>query len=544
MESPLNCGKETELVAMPPETRYAKSGEVNIAYQVMGSGAVDLVFVMGWASHLDWSWQEPSFARFLRRLASFSRLIVFDKRGTGFSDRSAGLATFAQRMDDVRAVLDAAGSERAALAGVSEGAAMCLLFGATYPERSSALITMGGFARRSWAPDYPCGATDEERRSFLDQIERGWGGPVALARRAPSRVTDEHFRQWWATFLRMSASPGAAVELTRMNMEIDIRDVLPLIRAPTLILHRTDDLAIRVENSRYLAERISDATYVELPGRDHLPFVGDQDAMLDEIEHFLTGVRRLPTPHRLLAALLVTEICDATETATRLDEQQWREMRDAYAVLVRREIAERHGRAARRTDSSFLALFDSPAQAVQCACAIVGAAHVAGIAARVGLHAGECEIIGDDVRGVAVSLAAGVMASAEPGSSVVTQTIKDLVAGSDLTFQDLGARPLKGVAGDWRLYRASTAPEMVMPASAPVIPGIELRMAPLSHREREVATLVALGLSNRQIAEELVIAGSTAERHIANILNKLDFHSRAQIAAWTVEQGLLPGRSA
>ncbi|HEV8194596.1 MAG TPA: alpha/beta hydrolase, partial [Ktedonobacterales bacterium] len=256
---------------MPPETRYAKSGDINIAYQVIGSGAVDLVFVMGWASHLDWSWQDPSFARFLRRLASFSRLIQFDKRGTGFSDRSAGLATFEQRMDDVRAVMDAAGSEHAALLGVSEGAAMCALFAATYPERTSSLIMLGGFARRSWAPDYPWGATEEERRRFLEQIERGWGGPVALARRAPSRATDEQFRQWWATFLRMSASPGAAAALTQMNMEIDIRHVLPVLHVPTLIIHRADDLAISVQGSRYMAERIAGARYLELPGRDHLP---------------------------------------------------------------------------------------------------------------------------------------------------------------------------------------------------------------------------------------------------------------------------------
>jgi pimeloyl-ACP methyl ester carboxylesterase/DNA-binding CsgD family transcriptional regulator len=529
---------------MPPETHYAKSGEVNIAYQVVGVGAIDLVFVMGWASHLDWSWQEPSFARFLRRLASFSRLIQFDKRGTGFSDRTAGLANFEQRMDDVRAVMDAAGSERAALLGVSEGAAMCALFAATYPERTSALIMVGGFARRSWAPDYPWGATAEERRSFLDQIERGWGGPVALARRAPSLATDERFRQWWATFLRMSASPGAAAELTRMNMEIDIRHALPAIQAPTLIIHRVHDLAINVGGSRYMAERIPNAKYVELPGRDHLPFVGDQDSILDEVEHFLTGVRPTPAPDHMLAVVLVTEICDATATATRLDDQQWHDIRDAYSGLMRRELAEFHGRLARATDTNFLAIFDSPARAIHCACAIVNAAQAAEFVVRAGMHVGECEIVGDSVGGMTVQVAAGVMAHAAPGSVVISQTMKDLTPDSDIGFQHVGTHPLKGVTGEWHLYRASTAIKVAPSAAPQVEPKVDLRSAPLSHREREVATLVALGLSNRQIAEELVIASSTAERHIANILNKLAYHSRAQIAAWTVEQGLLPGHSA
>jgi pimeloyl-ACP methyl ester carboxylesterase/DNA-binding CsgD family transcriptional regulator len=528
---------------MPPETRYAKSGEVNIAYQVVGAGAIDLVFVMGWASHLDWSWQEPSFARFLRRLASFSRLIQFDKRGTGFSDRAAGLATFEQRMDDVRAVMDAAGSERAALLGISEGAAMCALFAATYPERTSALIMVGGFARRSWALDYPWGTTEEERRSFLDQIERGWGGPVALARRAPSRATDEQFRQWWATFLRMSASPGAAAMLTRMNMEIDIRHVLPGLQVPTLIIHRTDDLAIRVEGSRYMAERILGARYVELPGRDHLPFVGDQDAILDEVEVFLTGVRPIRTPEHMLATVLVTSIHGATATAVGLDDVRWRAIRDAYAALVRRELAEYRGREVRTTDSGFLATFDGPGRAIRCACAIVDAVRSAGIDASAGLHAGECEIVDDAVRGVAVRLAAGIMAHAEPGSVVVSQTVKDLVAGSDIAFEDLGTYPLKGSTGEWRLYRVRSTTGAPTPAPSRAEPMAVPQLAPLSHREGEVATLVALGLSNRQVAEELVIAESTVERHVANILKKLGYHSRAQIAAWTVEHGLLRGRS-
>lgn len=534
---------EMEPAGMPPETRYAKSGDINIAYQVIGDGAIDLVFVMGWVSHLDWFWQEPSFARFLKRLASFSRLIQFDKRGTGLSDRSVDLATFDQRMDDIRAVMDAVESERAALVGISEGAAMSTLFAATYPERTAALILIGGFARRSWAPDYPWGSTDEERQSFLDQIERGWGGPVGLARRAPSRVTDERFREWWATFLRMSASPGAAVALTRMNMEIDIRHLLPSIRVPALIIHRTDDLAIPVEGSRYLAEHIPGARYVELPGRDHLPFAGDQDAILDEVEYFLTGVRPTRLPDRVLATVLVSEICSATEAAARLDDAQWRDMRETFTALVRQELIEFRGREVRTTDIGFLATFDSPARAIRCAGSIASRARSAGTDVRSGVHTGECEMVGHEVAGIAVQVAARVMAHAGPGDVVVTRMVKDLATGMDLECQDLGDHPLQGVAGEWRLYRIGVASGEAVTAPLRVKTDGERHLSPLSHREREVATLVALGLSNRQISEELVIAEPTAERHVANILNKLDYHSRTQIAVWTVEQGLLRGRS-
>jgi class 3 adenylate cyclase/DNA-binding CsgD family transcriptional regulator len=447
-------------------------------------------------------------------------------------------------MDDVRAVLDAVGSERSALLGISEGAAMCALFAATYPERASALITVGGFARRSWAPDYPWGATQEERRSFLDQIERGWGGPVALARRAPSLAADEQFRQWWATFLRMSASPAAATTLTRVNMEIDIRHILPILHIPTLIIHRTGDLAIRVECSRDLADHIAGARYVELPGHDHLPFVGDQDAILDEIEQFLTGVRPVRASDRVLATVLIAEIRGATETAIRLDESWWRAIRDAYAALVYQELAEYRGRTVKTTDIGILATLDSPYQAIQCAGAIVAAARSAGIDVAAGLDVGECEIVGDDLKGAAVQLAASIMAHAEPGSVLVSQTVKDLVAGSDIAFQDLGAHPLKGSIGEWRLYRVGSATGPTMAAEPSLQSKAGRPFVALSHREREVATLVALGLSNRQIAEELVIAESTVQRHVANILSKLGFHSRTQIAAWTVEQGFLRDRSA
>jgi pimeloyl-ACP methyl ester carboxylesterase/DNA-binding winged helix-turn-helix (wHTH) protein len=286
-----------------PKTRYARSGDVNIAYQVLGEGPLDLVFVMGWLSHLEYFWTEPAFARFLRRLASFSRLILFDKRGTGLSDRVPleALPTLDQRMDDVRAVMDAAGSKRAAICGVSEGGAMAALFAATYPERTAALVMIGTYAKRLRDENYPWAPSVAEREQFLDEIRDHWGEPVGLAERAPSMVSNAGFRQWWATYLRMSASPGAAVALTKMNSEADIRNVLPAVRVPTVVIHRTGDKCLKVAEGRYVASRIPGARFVELPGEDHLPFVGDQDAILDEVQEFLTGARGTHRGHAVLA---------------------------------------------------------------------------------------------------------------------------------------------------------------------------------------------------------------------------------------------------
>ena len=297
----------------PPETMYARSGDVNIAYQVIGDAPSDLVFVMGWVSHLEYFWREPSFARFLLRLASFARLILFDKRGTGLSDRVPNneLPTLEQRMDDVRAVMDAVGSERAALCGVSEGGPMCSLFAATYPEKTLALVMIGTYAKRIRDDEYPWAPTTEQRQHFFEEIREQWGGPVGLEERAPSVADDPQFREWWATYLRMGASPGAALALTQMNAEIDVRQVLPSIRVPTLVIHRSEDQCLKVEEGRYVADRIPGAKYVELPGRDHLPFVGDQDAILDEVEEFLTGVRTRLSPIRVLATVLFTRIVGA-----------------------------------------------------------------------------------------------------------------------------------------------------------------------------------------------------------------------------------------
>src|SRR6201988_4015437 len=332
-----------KLEQRPPETMYARSGDVNIAYQVIGDAPLDLVFVMGWVSHMEYFWREPTFARFLLRLASFSRLILFDKRGTGLSDRVPinQLPTLEQRMDDVRAVMDAVGSERAALCGVSEGGPMCSLFSATYPEKTLALVMIGTYAKRIRDAEYPWGPTLEQREQFFDVMREQWGGPVGIDERAPSLANDPKFRDWWATYLRMGASPGAAVALTQMNAEIDVRNVLPSIRVPSLVIHRTDDQCLKVEEGRFVAERIPGAKFVELSGNDHLPFVGNQDAILDEMEEFLTGVRHTLEPDTVLATVLFTRIAG---TNNQLRLSNWEELLRRLRAHVAKEIEWFRGR--------------------------------------------------------------------------------------------------------------------------------------------------------------------------------------------------------
>ena len=331
-------------------TRYAKSNGVNIAYQVLGEGPLQLVFVPGWVSHLELAWEQPLLARFYQRLASFSRLVLFDKRGTGLSDRVAQLPTLEERMDDVRAVMDAVGVPSAALFGVSEGGPMCAMFAATYPERTSALIFYGTYAKRIWAPEYPWAPTPAERQRFFDTIEKGWGGVVDLPTLSPRMANDKAFRRWWAAYLRAGASPGAALALARMNTEIDIRHILPTVRVPTLVLHRRDDRDVAVGGARYIARAIPQAKYVELEGSDHLVFVGDADALLDEVEEFLTGARHLPESDRVLATVLFADIVGSTERAAALGDGRWRELLVRYQTLARGEARapsrarDRHGR--------------------------------------------------------------------------------------------------------------------------------------------------------------------------------------------------------
>ena len=439
----------------PPETMYARSGDVNIAYQVIGDSPLDLVFVMGWVSHLEYFWREPSFARFLLRLASFARLILFDKRGTGLSDRVPinELPTLEQRMDDVRAVMDAVGSERAALCGVSEGGPMCSLFAATYPEKTLALVMIGTYAKRIRDAEYPWAPTTEERQHFFEELRQHWGGPVGLEERAPSVANDPQFREWWATYLRMGASPGAALALTQMNAEIDVRQVLPSIRVPTLVIHRSEDLCLKVEEGRYVAEKIPGAKYVELPGQDHLPFVGDQEAILDEVEEFLTGVvRHTLELDRVLATVLFTHIVDSKEHAARLGTSRWDELVEHLRVHTRKEIEWFRGREIDMIDDRPLAIFDGPARAIRCACAISEYALRLGITMRAGLHTGECDMVGGKVGGIATEIGVQVANEAAADEVLVSSTVKDLVAGSGIRFEDRGAHTLAGIPGEWRLF--------------------------------------------------------------------------------------------
>ena len=438
----------------PPETRYAKSGDLNIAFQVVGDGPFDLVWVPGWISNVEQSWEVPEYAHFLDRLARFSRLILFDKRGTGLSDPVPldGLPTLEERMDDVRAVLEAAGSRQAVVFGASEGGNLSVLFAATYPERTRALVLAGVYAKRLWSPDYPWAPTPEQRTREHEVLEREWSGEMDISMLAPRALHDPALMRRITTFFRRSASPGAAVALNRMNSELDTRAVLPTIRVPTLVLQRADDQDVNVEEGRWIAGQIPGATYVELPGDDHLVWVGDVDELLDEVEEFLTGARRGPEPDRVLATVLFTDVVGSTERAARLGDRRWSELIERHHAVVRRELARFQGQEVDTAGDGFLATFDGPARAIRCARAIGDAVRELGLEVRAGLHTGECELVDGRVRGIAVHTGARVMSQSGPGEVVVSSTVKDLVAGSGIEFEDRGAHELKGVPGDWHLY--------------------------------------------------------------------------------------------
>ena len=442
---------------MQPRTRFTRSGNVHIAYQTVGDGPFDLVYVPGWVSHVELAWEEPTLASFLERLASFSRLIVFDKRGTGLSDRVPDdqLPTHEERMDDIRAVMDAVGSERAAFFGVSEGGGLAALFAATYPQRTTALVVCGSFAKRIWSPEHPWAPTPEEREREYEVVEREWGGMMDVAHYVPTMANDEAFKRRLATYMRRAASPGAAVTLLRMNTRLDIRAVLPAIRVPTLVLHRTGDLDVNIENGRYLAKHIPGARLVELPGDDHLPWVGDQDRLLDEIQEFLTGARPAHDADRVLATVLVTDIVGSTELAARMGDRAYTALLDQHHDMVRKGLARFRGQEVNTTGDGFIATFDGPARAIRCAFGIRDGARELGLATRAGLHTGEVENKAGQVGGIAVSIGARVAAAADAGETLVSSTVKDLVTGSGIGFVDRGARALKGVPGEWRLYAAS-----------------------------------------------------------------------------------------
>jgi pimeloyl-ACP methyl ester carboxylesterase len=445
---------------MRAQTKYAKAGDVHIAYQVVGDGPIDLVVVPGWVTHLEVQyWEEPSIARFFERLASFARLILFDKRGTGLSDRVArnDLPTLEQRMEDLHAVMDAAGSRRAALFGISEGGPMSALFAATYPERTSALVMSGCYAKWIRADDYPWAPTRADHEAAFDAYERNWGTPIGFKTVAPSAANDESARNWWARNLRLGASPADGIALYRMNIEIDIRPVLPTIAVPTLILHRAGDRLINVGNGRYLAEHIPGARYVELEGADHLPWFGDANTVLGEVQEFLTGVRPADEHERMLATVLFADIAGSTEQIAAIGDAAWRERLDAFHRSARQQLDRFRGRLIDTAGDGIFATFDGPARAVRCGIALSRELKSAGIEIRGGVHTGEVEKMGEKLGGLAVHIGARVMGLAQPGEVLVSSTVKDIVAGSGLRFDERGTQVLKGVPGEWRLFSASAA---------------------------------------------------------------------------------------
>jgi pimeloyl-ACP methyl ester carboxylesterase len=438
-----------------PRTRYAKCGHISVAYQVFGDGPLDLVYIPGWVSNIDYMWEDPDLANMLERLSRFCRVIIFDKRGTGLSDRDVGFPTLDERMDDLTAVMDGAGSERAALLGFSEGGNIAMLFGASFPERVSHLILFNCFARRLWAPDYPWASTPEARDASIRKVEASWGEPSAVEWLTPSRLNDAVFADWLATFLRQSASPGAATTILRLNSEIDVRDILPTISVPTLILHRRGDKHVTFGNAEFLADHIPGSKLVALPGQDHLSWTEDQEAIFDAIEPFLTGTRREAVTDRLLATILITDIVGSTEMAVTLGDEAWQRRLNAHNEIVRSELARYRGREINTTGDGFVVAFDAPARAISCAFEISSRLERLGLTIRAGVHTGECHVDGDSLGGVAIHIGARVADLADAGEVVVSRTVKDLVVGSGYEFTERGTHNLKGVPGKWTLFVAT-----------------------------------------------------------------------------------------
>lgn len=432
-----------------PETRYAESGDIAIAYQVVGNGPVDLVFVPNWAHPIELMWHQPRFERFLRRLAGFSRLICFDKRGAGGSDRGRdpSVATLEGWMDDITTVMDAVGSERGVILGYDTGGPLSILFAASNPDRTSALVLYGTFAAGLWGDDL---------RRMRDDVIPSWGTGNRIDELAPSAAHDRRLRSWWRQFERAGNSAEPAADVYRMIRENDVRHVLPVVRVPALVLHRTGDRFIDVELARYIGEHIPGARYVELPGDDHLPWIGDQDAILDQIESFVTGVRPVAETDRVLATVLFTDIVESTKTGAELGDHSWRELLDRHDRLAQEQVLRFRGRMVKSTGDGVLATFDGPARAVRCAHAIEECVRSLGLEMRAGLHAGEVEPRGEDLTGIAVNIARRVCDSGGGGELLVSRTVVDLVAGSGLEFSDRGTHELKGVPGRWQLYSVDT----------------------------------------------------------------------------------------
>jgi class 3 adenylate cyclase len=437
---------------VPPIARYAKSGDVHIAYLVEGDAPLDLVWIPPWISQVEYLWAEDSLGRVMDGMKTFTRVITFDRRGSGLSDPLSGAPTLEEQMDDVIAVMDAAGSERAAIAGTLEGGPMAAVFAATHPDRVSALVLYATFARATRAPGYEWPWTAEERQFHMDQAVEHWGEGLVAGSVAPSQMENPDFMEWAGRLERLAASPSTIKRIFDLIGAIDVRDVLPSIRVPTLVMHRRGDTFINIEHSRYMAERIPDARFVELQGGDNMFSIGDSEGLLGEIEEFLTGERHPHESDRMLATVLFTDICGSTERAAQLGDRSWRYMLERHDALFRRALERHRGREVKHTGDGFLATFDGPARAIRCAADLTDSVGSIGIQIRAGLHTGELEVMDGDLSGLAVHIAARVMDRAGPSEVLVSSTVKDLVVGSGIEFEERGEHELRGVPGEWRLF--------------------------------------------------------------------------------------------
>jgi pimeloyl-ACP methyl ester carboxylesterase/DNA-binding CsgD family transcriptional regulator len=510
-----------------PETRYARSADVHIAYQVVGNGPIDIVFVQGFISNLEVQWEDPGLTHLFNRLGAFARLIVFDKRGSGLSDRVSDMPNLETRMDDVRAVMDAAGSQQAALIGASEGGPMSILFAATYPQRTRALILYGAYAHfHSWV------LSPDQVEAFAVAAEESWGTGASLKSFAPNLVDNERFRTWWARFERLGTSPAGAIALARMNGQIDVRDVLNIVRVPTLILHRDHDARVNVAAGRYLAAHIPGAKHVEVPGVDHPIWVGDTDRVVDEIEEFLTGARPIPEPDRVLATVLSVDVADSARSATRR-EHPWLDRMRRFRDLTETTVSQYRGRVIGRRPDGVTAVFDGPVRALRCIIAIREAARQLDMALRAGVHTGEVEIAGDEVGGAALHMAARIGAAARADEILVSTTVRDIAPGSGLHFLDAGERIPNGHPDAPRL--------LILDGDTAAQPSASRSPTAthLSPREREILIVVARGLTNLEIATQFDLSEHTVKRHVANILTKLDLANRSAAAAFAVHHRLL-----
>ncbi|TFH22212.1 MAG: adenylate/guanylate cyclase domain-containing protein [Myxococcales bacterium] len=440
-----------------PETKYASSGDISIAYQVMGDGPLDLVVVPGFVSHVEFLHELPGYTRWIESMASFARVIRFDKRGGGLSDPVSGAPSLEERIDDVRAVMDAVGSENAALLGWSEGAPLSVLFAATYPQRTSALILLGGFPRILQAADYLGGMEEAVYTAWTEEMVENWGSGATLDFLGPSVADNDELRVLWGEFERLSANPGALRAMWALNRQIDIRAVLPQVRVPTLVVHRREDTLVPIRGGRLMASQIPGAKLVEPEGRDHRAFIGDIEGLVAEVEEFLTGTRQITPTDRVLATVLFTDIVASTQQAAELGDRRWRRLLDSHDEMAAGQVKRFRGRMIKTTGDGILATFDGPPRAINCAGAIRDGARALGLETRAGLHIGEIELLGDDIGGIAVHITARVLEKAAPGEVVVSRTLTDLVAGSGLRFEDRGEHGLKGVAEKWYLFAAAVS---------------------------------------------------------------------------------------